>query len=141
MTEQELTDGERICAEATKGPWSPRLGSGNIVCTAIASDCPDCFDEFVGDCLPDWILVDAEVGHAPKDHRVNMEFITHARTYYPTALAEVRRLRGALEEIATAHQSYHEGPALDASSGTYDTGVVDGHRCAAKIARRALEGL
>lgn len=46
---------------------------------------------------------------------------------------EIVRLRRALEEIAEhPHCVYPE------RYGEYDTGVADGHRCAANHARRAL---
>jgi hypothetical protein len=49
------------------------------------------------------------------------------------------RLKGAdkaLEKICTEHQSYDSG-----ESGQYGIGVVDGHRCAANIARAAREAI
>lgn len=95
--DDELKAAEAICAAATAGPWSMRLGSGNVVCTAIASDCPESFDEFVADCLPDWAL--AGLAKAPKNHLNNMAFIIHARTAYPEALAEIRRLQSEHEKL------------------------------------------
>ena len=47
----------------------------------------------------------------------------------------VKELENALEEIASSpHCSYENNP------GEYGTGVADGHRCAANMARQALEG-
>lgn len=44
------------------------------------------------------------------------------------------QLRSALEKIANSpHCSYENNP------GQYGTGVADGHRCAANMARAALE--
>ena len=43
----------------------------------------------------------------------------------------------ALEEIASLHQQYDSVPR----EGQYSIGVVDGHRCAAQIARDALAKL
>jgi hypothetical protein len=52
----------------------------------------------------------------------------------------VAPLRAALEEIAEhPHQdSQHDRPFASAEAMSYGSGVVDGHRCAAEIARRAL---
>ncbi len=78
MTEQDLIDGERICAGATKEPW--RRGVGNEYRLVYGAD--------------DRPVV---VGCNAPDGK----FIVHARTHYPKALAEVRRLREVLAELPT----------------------------------------
>lgn len=50
------------------------------------------------------------------------------------ALARVSALEAALKRISTEHTAYEK-------AGEYATGVTDGHRCAAQIARDALEAL
>jgi DNA repair exonuclease SbcCD ATPase subunit len=52
-----------------------------------------------------------------------------------TLRQRVAELEQALKRIATEHQSYDD-PTVDGSS--YGIGVIDGHRCAAKIAREVL---
>jgi chromosome segregation ATPase len=55
-----------------------------------------------------------------------------------TAEARAERLEAVLREIRdSSHQSYQS--TVHGGSGPYVTGVADGHRCAAKIARAALE--
>jgi hypothetical protein len=48
-------------------------------------------------------------------------------------MMEVTRLRSALEEISNLHCQYEK-------AGQYEIGVVDGHRCAAAVASKALIG-
>ena len=47
---------------------------------------------------------------------------------------ENRRLRDALERITTEHCAYAPN-----HNSAYGIGVVDGHRCAAKVAAKALQ--
>jgi len=55
------------------------------------------------------------------------------------AKAEVERLRKALESIARhPHNAYQNDKVGCDDSLSYSTGVTDGHRCAAKVARKAL---
>jgi hypothetical protein len=53
------------------------------------------------------------------------------------AEAQVERLREALGRIRDEHQNYDDPKIYTGNS--YGVGVVDGHRCAALIARAALE--
>jgi succinate dehydrogenase/fumarate reductase flavoprotein subunit len=56
-----------------------------------------------------------------------------------SAFREIRRLRAALEEIRdSSHQSYDNEATRDGDR-QYAIGVADGHRCAANIARAALQ--
>lgn len=56
---------------------------------------------------------------------------------WEAAEARVRELTEALERVATEHQNYDIRPGLIVSE-QYQIGVVDGHRCAASIARAVL---
>lgn len=52
--------------------------------------------------------------------------------------AKLKQAGEALKRIATEHQAYDDPGVPD---GNYGIGVVDGHRCAAKIARTAIEAV
>ena len=52
-------------------------------------------------------------------------------------MAEIRRLRTALEAIANDPHCAYDHPANQ--EGQYAIGVADGHRCAATKARAALQ--
>lgn len=66
---------------ATPGPLGARLGSGNSVCTALASEAEDFFDEFVCDVLPDYVCIQGKA----KRWEANRDFIQAAYT-------DIRRL-------------------------------------------------
>lgn len=51
---------------------------------------------------------------------------------------QLKQAHDALKRIATEHQAYDDPGVPD---GNYGIGVVDGHRCAAKIARAAIEAV
>ena len=54
--------------------------------------------------------------------------------------ARIARLEEALRGIASEHQDYDLfGPAKKPGESQYSIGVTDGHRCAAAMARKALE--
>ncbi len=57
------------------------------------------------------------------------------------AREENERLREALEKIATSHQAYNDPEVTKQGDCSYQIGVVDGHRCAATVARAALAAL
>lgn len=72
------------------------------------------------------------------------ELLAKLNWYPAQAFAEIRRrlerlekCEAALKRIATEHISYDD-PAV-AGQGQYSIGVTDGHRCAANVARSALE--
>lgn len=56
---------------------------------------------------------------------------------YKEREAKLERAEKSLEEVLDKHQYYEENSGE--GSGSYVTGVTDGHRCAAKIARRYFE--
>jgi hypothetical protein len=92
-----LREDKRLCDEATEGPWTPCLGSGNIQCTALMRVDESSEIDLVGqvttvcDCLPDWTL---ENNSAPKDHLPNLNFIARARTALPEYRELLRRYGG-----------------------------------------------
>lgn len=65
----------------------------------------------------------------------NAEYIVLACNSYPALLAERERLREALEEIRDSKFCSYENTSAD----SYGTGVTDGHRFCANIARAALK--
>lgn len=79
-------------AAITPGEWISVLGSGNNLCTAIASDIPgELRSTFICDCLPDYVLpsVDEQGDFLlPPDHVPNLKFIEHA----PADMAELLRM-------------------------------------------------
>jgi hypothetical protein len=53
--------------------------------------------------------------------------------------AEIASLENALREIATHPHCSYDDPGITNQPGRqYQIGCVDGHRCAAEVARRAL---
>lgn len=54
LTPEQVAEAEHLFSEATPGPLGARLGSGQNVCTALASEAENAFDEFVCDVLPDY---------------------------------------------------------------------------------------
>lgn len=57
------------------------------------------------------------------------------KKYMVELTTELEKFRKALNEIATMHQIYYERN----ETGIYSIGTVDGHRCAAKVAKEALK--
>lgn len=55
--------------------------------------------------------------------------------YLVELTSELEKFRKALNEIGAMHQVYYEKKN---ETGMYGIGVVDGHRCAAKVAKEAL---
>lgn len=74
--------------------------------------------------------IDYNPGHRDKIERCSL----HEEAQEATIKLE--KFRAALNKIATMHAVYYErnGP------GMYGIGVVDGHRCAASVAKEALNG-
>lgn len=119
---------ERVEA-ATPGPLGARIGSGNNVCTALASENESTFDEFVCDVLPDYALESAQVGRRayPPRWEANRNLIEHAYSDIPRLLAiieeqerEIERLRQLDDTRKSQHSRadwYHLG---DECSGHYD---------------------
>lgn len=136
-------------AKATKGPWYPtkmdifpsygvwRERTGYGACGGQRA--------FLD------VLFDTSHGCASYDDE---QFAAASREAVPWLIAEVDRLRAALREIAE-HEHDMEDPNDDYFSAAVTiygphptdivlnailTGYVAGHRCAAEIARKALEG-
>lgn len=108
MTEERLAALEALCLNAFEGPWST---TPDVNCDVYGA-------------VGEWL--------AETDDDDNAAFIAESRTALPELVAEVRRLRGALEDIADSpHQQY-------ASATPIGIGIADGHRCAANMARHAL---
>jgi len=57
------------------------------------------------------------------------------KEYMAELTAELEKFRAALNKIATMHQTYYQNPN---ETGMYGIGTVDGHRCAAKVAKETL---
>lgn len=101
ITEQQLAEWERQEKAASPGPWG-----------AVDKENPqlDCYGEYspgspamvVSD-NEDWLLISGnEMGAGIPDHidEANIAFVADARTAMPLLIAEVRRLRNALQRIA-----------------------------------------
>jgi hypothetical protein len=96
MTPEELAAIRQRCENATRGPWSTTLGSGEHLFTWVVRRHINGGITFIADCLPDGEgLTLAEKNHVP-----NMDFIAHARTDIPALLAEIDRLKNALDAVA-----------------------------------------
>lgn len=111
MTEDELAAAEALCARATSEPWRAKKDDNR------------------------WDVL-AEVTYFPIATVIterNAEFIAAARTGWPAALAEVRRLREALTELA----AFDDKGANErfAKSGSYSNFDEPG---AVQCAREAL---
>jgi hypothetical protein len=79
MTEQELQEIEQRAAAATPGPWRKGIGnSSREVCSQWPAPCHLIVEGYNSD---------------------DLKFCAHAREDIPALVAEVRRLRAALEEI------------------------------------------
>jgi hypothetical protein len=69
---------------------------------------------------------------------VGQRFIT-AINEYDSNKAKIEKLEAALAEIANHPHCSYDHPSNQGGSIGYGTGIVDGHRCAAAIARAAIE--
>ena len=92
--ESDLEALQKLCDEATPGPWEPCLGSGTHRCTGIKSES----GVMVCDVQPDYFI--EHVSQAPPierraDHQPDVDFISAARTALPVLIAELRALRRA----------------------------------------------
>lgn len=89
LSDDALREIEARVAKATPAPLETRIGSGNNVCTALASNNPATFDDFVCDVLPDYAC---KPGIATR-WEANREFIQHAYSDIPALCATVRALK------------------------------------------------
>lgn len=117
MMTQQLDAIEARAKEATAGPWHTEWSAESALNGV-------------------W-CIDGRVCSAARGSRAeDSEFVAHAREDVPALVAEVRRLRAALERIATENQA---SPQPSASPHPmYSLGVVNAVRWAAGIAREAL---
>lgn len=93
MTEQQLDEIEARTNAATPGPWQGRAElASHIVCTAPKDGTYS-------------VLWNAEWAT-----EADAAFTAHAREDVPALLAEVRRLRAAMEEIQRLHTDSPMGP-------------------------------
>ncbi|NMP24754.1 hypothetical protein [Sulfobacillus harzensis] len=126
MTEERLAHLEVLCQEATEGPWHARHRHVGNVSNDFA------WDESAG---LGWEIEELDRPMRGQFVRgADAHFIAEARTALPEALAEVRRLREALEDIASVHPLPLTGePTL------YERSIQSGLQAAHDKARRALE--
>lgn len=112
---------DRLCAEATEGPWEWEAADGSLLTLGTVDNtdaghvlsahrCRAC-EKNGGPCL--W----------PKEH--DAEFIAHSRSLLPSMAAELRELRGEVERLrkiegaARAMTSASEDELSDAHDGTH----------------------
>ena len=101
MTEEELQGREAICAAATPGPWTHlnhRSEPTGRVYRMILERTGRLFASLV-----------CQMSEGPGDHEADAAFVAHVRVGYPEALAEIRRLRSALEEIVDTPELTSDG--------------------------------
>ncbi len=100
MTEAELAAIEARANAAQRGPWRPDIdGPGMVYAGALNLDDPMSF--LIALC---W-----------QDTGGNADFIAHARTDIPALIAEVRRLRAALNVVLTDDRyvnQEHDDPSI-----------------------------
>lgn len=96
LSDDALREIKARVAKATPAPLEARIGSGNNVCTALASNNPTAFDDFVCDVLPDYAC---KPGIATR-WEANRDFIQHAYSDIPALCETVRVLRQRLNEEA-----------------------------------------
>lgn len=121
MTPEELAEIETRAEAATEGPWKTFCPYGNSSRTQRVVTGPR------------GLVVFDDGNSTDSDAR----FIARARTDVPALIAEVRRLRTALSEIAEPEAT--PAKALDDYDAGYDMGFADGWNDAALIAQKALE--
>jgi hypothetical protein len=97
LTEQQLDDIDARQQAATEGPW-----------------CTDSWEIYQGtEYLPgisQWIGETCRGTSSPEQDRADAEFVAHARTDVPALLAEIRRLREAMDQIRHLHTDSPMGP-------------------------------
>lgn len=103
MNPETLKAMKEAAVRATPGQLEARLGSGNNVCTAVASIDPSCFDEFFADVLPDYAC---KPGIALR-WEANREFLIACSPANVSALiAERDELEAELERQAQEIEKY-----------------------------------
>lgn len=113
LSEEALAEIEARANAATPGPLEARLGSGNNVCTALASIATATFDEFVCDVLPDYAC---NLGITPR-WEANRNFIEHVFTDIPALCRTLRAQQAALRDMGQRALKWLERyPDLDAIS-------------------------
>jgi hypothetical protein len=86
-------------ATITPGEWCSVLGSGDHLCTAIASDISgEEHSTFICDCLPDYVMPDGNGFTLPTDHVPNLKFIEHAPNDIAALLYLIDNLVAAIAE-------------------------------------------
>lgn len=115
LPESRLREIEERCGAATAGPWTtekPKQNCGDwpsgVVIAAVAR----------GQC----VYADPPGGSYPEADR---QYIAHARTDLPTLAAEVRRLRGALEEAVAREREAFNAAYLAAHNDWSDWDTLD----------------
>jgi len=93
FTKGDLKAGKECCEKATEGPWRYGPAKGitgdmGIAASGDANIIVECFAEF-----------HAKGDVQPEQAQANADFIAHARTYYPRALAALEEAWGALLNI------------------------------------------
>lgn len=61
------------------------------------------------------------------------------KKYMAELTTELERFRAALNKIASMHQDYCHNEIDSTETDMYKFGIVDGHRCAGKVAKTALD--
>lgn len=91
MTDEQLAEIEKACAEATPGPWRAELGGYAASHPACAED----FSALFG--AEERLVVEGDGGSIGK--MTDGRFIAGARSWVPALVAEVKRLRRANENL------------------------------------------
>lgn len=112
MTDAELNELEKLCAQATPGPWVCDEGDDELCSSISGVVAESVLDDFTsterwaarkhrGDFRREmpWIAVVPGCESVVVDDR-NFAFIAASRTAVPTLIAEVRRLRAEVERLS-----------------------------------------
>lgn len=97
-TPEEIAEIRARRDAATPGPYGARIGSGNFVCTALASEHTSRFDEFICDVLPDYVL---ERKQSSLRWEANREFLQHSWVDITTLLDVYEAQRLEIERLKT----------------------------------------
>lgn len=97
-TEERQEAAQARCDAATKGPWERDLF---YVCAEVEGGRPG--GEVIIQCLP----TATGIRNRKRDD-ANAEFIAHARTDLPDALAEIKRLNSILRQLETVIKEPHD---------------------------------
>lgn len=97
MKKRDLLKDLELCNKATPGPWSPCLGSGNILCTGVMSEAVK-EKHLIADFLPDYFFTEG-FADAIEDHRPNMNFVAEAREGWPYAIKRAMKAEDLLNKI------------------------------------------